>query len=94
VPAYNAVVENRRLPAIIFTWSRDKALLAVACGCPKHLHLRPCGRRLIITGKSSGLLQEKSFKKIYGDLYKGGYVSLSTMPKGYEKDLPAAATCA
>jgi uncharacterized protein (TIGR02453 family) len=37
-----------------------------------------------------GLLQEKSFKKIYGDLYKGGDVSLSTMPKGYEKDLPAA----
>lgn len=37
-----------------------------------------------------GILEEKSFKKIYGDLYKGGDVSLSTMPKGYEKDNPAA----
>ena len=37
-----------------------------------------------------GIVQEKSFKKIYGDLYKGGDVSLSTMPKGYEKDNPAA----
>lgn len=33
----------------------------------------------------------KAFKKIYGDLYKGGDVSLSSMPKGYEKDNPAAA---
>lgn len=37
-----------------------------------------------------GLLQEKKFKKIYGDLYKGGDISLSTMPKGYEKNNPAA----
>ena len=37
-----------------------------------------------------GIVEEKSFKKIYGDLYKGGDVSLSTMPKGYEKDNPAA----
>ena len=36
------------------------------------------------------LLKEKNFKKIYGDLYKGADVSLSTMPKGYEKDNPAA----
>jgi uncharacterized protein (TIGR02453 family) len=37
-----------------------------------------------------GILQEKNFKKAYGDLYKGSDVSLSTMPKGYEKDNPAA----
>jgi uncharacterized protein (TIGR02453 family) len=36
------------------------------------------------------ILQEKSFKKIYGDIYKGEDLSLSTMPKGYEKDNPAA----
>ena len=36
------------------------------------------------------IFQEKNFKKTYGDLYKGGDVSLSTMPKGYEKDNPAA----
>lgn len=36
------------------------------------------------------ILQEKAFKKIYGDLYKGADVSLSTMPKGYEKEVPAA----
>jgi uncharacterized protein (TIGR02453 family) len=36
------------------------------------------------------IIGEKSFKKIYGDLYKGDEVRLSTMPKGYEKDNPAA----
>jgi uncharacterized protein (TIGR02453 family) len=36
------------------------------------------------------ILQEKNFKKIYGDIYKGDDVSLSTTPKGYEKDNPAA----
>ena len=36
------------------------------------------------------ILQEKNFKKIYGDLYKSADVSLATMPKGYEKDNPAA----
>jgi uncharacterized protein (TIGR02453 family) len=36
------------------------------------------------------ILKEKNFKKIYGDLYKGNDVSLSTMPKNYEKDNPAA----
>lgn len=35
------------------------------------------------------ILKEKNFKKIYGDLYKGGDVSLSTIPKGYEKENPA-----
>jgi len=33
---------------------------------------------------------EKNFRKIYGDIYKGSDVSLSTMPKGYEKDNAAA----
>lgn len=37
-----------------------------------------------------GIIGEKSFQKTYGDLYKGDDVSLSTMPKGYEKDHPAA----
>ena len=37
------------------------------------------------------ILQEKNFQKIYGDVYKGGDVSLSSMPKGYEKDNHAAA---
>jgi uncharacterized protein (TIGR02453 family) len=36
------------------------------------------------------ILKEKNFKKVYGDIYKGADVSLSTMPKGYEKDNPAA----
>lgn len=36
------------------------------------------------------ILQEKNFKKVYSDLYRGGEVSLSTMPKGYERDNPAA----
>jgi len=36
------------------------------------------------------ILKDKNFKKTYGDLYKGDDVSLSTMPKGYEKDNPAA----
>lgn len=36
-----------------------------------------------------GILEEKSFKAIYGDLYRGEGMSLSTNPKGYEKDNPA-----
>lgn len=36
------------------------------------------------------LLGEKSFKKMYGDIDKSAEFSLSTMPKGYEKDNPAA----
>lgn len=35
------------------------------------------------------LLKNKSFKKTYGDLYKGDDVSLKRMPKGYEEDNPA-----
>ena len=37
----------------------------------------------------SALLKEKKFKKTYVDLYKGEDQSLSTAPKGYEKDNPA-----
>jgi uncharacterized protein (TIGR02453 family) len=33
----------------------------------------------------SSILKNKNFKKIYSDLYKGGDVSLSRMPKGYEE---------
>ena len=36
------------------------------------------------------LLKEKSFKKTFSDLYQQGDVSLTTLPKGYEKDNPAA----
>jgi uncharacterized protein (TIGR02453 family) len=36
------------------------------------------------------IIKEKTFKKTFGDLYQGDGVSLSTMPKGYEKDNPAA----
>lgn len=36
------------------------------------------------------ILKEKNFKKTFGDLYTEGEISLSTMPKGYEKDNPAA----
>jgi uncharacterized protein (TIGR02453 family) len=36
------------------------------------------------------IIQEKNFKKIYGDIYQAEEVSLATMPKGYEKDNPAA----
>ena len=35
------------------------------------------------------ILKNKTFKKIYGDLYKGEDESLSRMPKGYEEDNPA-----
>lgn len=38
----------------------------------------------------TGILKEKKFKKVFGDLYKGNDLSLQTMPKGYEKDHPAA----
>jgi uncharacterized protein (TIGR02453 family) len=34
----------------------------------------------------SSIIKNKNFKKIYSDLYKGGDVSLSRMPKGYEED--------
>lgn len=36
------------------------------------------------------IIREKNFKKVFVDVYKGADVSLSTMPKGYEKDNPAA----
>ena len=36
------------------------------------------------------ILKEKKFKSVFGDLYKGQDLSLQTMPKGYEKDHPAA----
>jgi uncharacterized protein (TIGR02453 family) len=39
----------------------------------------------------SSILQEKAFKKTFGDVYKGDEVSLKTLPKGYEKDNPAIA---
>lgn len=34
----------------------------------------------------SSIIKEKKFKKVYTDIYKGGDVSLSSLPKGYEKD--------
>lgn len=36
------------------------------------------------------ILKEKNFKKVYGDLFRNSEIQLSTMPKGYEKDNPAA----
>jgi uncharacterized protein (TIGR02453 family) len=36
------------------------------------------------------ILKHKEFKKTYTDIYKGGDISLTTMPKGYEKENPAA----
>lgn len=36
------------------------------------------------------LLQEKNVTKVYGDLYKGDDVRLTKVPKGYEKEAPAA----
>jgi uncharacterized protein (TIGR02453 family) len=36
------------------------------------------------------ILNEKKFKKIYGNVFRNGDLSLTTMPKGYEKDNPAA----
>lgn len=35
------------------------------------------------------IVGEKNFKKIFGDLYRGEGISLSTTPKGYERDNPA-----
>ncbi|GAA4342788.1 DUF2461 domain-containing protein [Flaviaesturariibacter amylovorans] len=37
-----------------------------------------------------GILTDKTFKKTFTDLYRGDDQRLSTMPKGYEKDNPAA----
>jgi uncharacterized protein (TIGR02453 family) len=36
------------------------------------------------------ILREKNFKKVYGDIFRSDELSLSTMPKGYEKENPAA----
>ena len=36
-----------------------------------------------------GIVESKSFKKVFGGLYHSPEVSLSTVPKGYEKDNPA-----
>ncbi|HEX2606839.1 MAG TPA: DUF2461 domain-containing protein [Flavisolibacter sp.] len=36
------------------------------------------------------IITNKAFRKVFGDVYKAGDVQLSTMPKGYEKDNPAA----
>jgi uncharacterized protein (TIGR02453 family) len=35
------------------------------------------------------IIKNKTFKKIYGDLYQGDDSKLSIVPKGYEKDNPA-----
>ena len=35
------------------------------------------------------ILGNKHFKKVFGDLYRSGDISLTTTPKGYEKDNPA-----
>jgi uncharacterized protein (TIGR02453 family) len=35
------------------------------------------------------ILKNKSFKKVYSDLYQNDEIKLSTVPKGYEKDNPA-----
>lgn len=35
------------------------------------------------------IVKEKTFKKLYGDIYKGNDIKLTTVPKGYEKDNPA-----
>lgn len=35
------------------------------------------------------IITTKGFTKVFGDVYKGKEVSLSTNPKGYEKDNPA-----
>jgi uncharacterized protein (TIGR02453 family) len=36
-----------------------------------------------------GIINEKQFKLHFKDLFRGGEVSLSTNPKGYEKNNPA-----
>ena len=35
------------------------------------------------------ILKNKTFKKIYSDMYQNDEIKLSTVPKGYEKDNPA-----
>ena len=37
-----------------------------------------------------GILRDKKFKRTYIDIYRSAEISLSTLPKGYEKDNPAA----
>jgi len=37
-----------------------------------------------------GILRDKNFKRTYSDIYRSAEISLSTLPKGYEKDNPAA----
>ncbi|HVK98064.1 MAG TPA: DUF2461 domain-containing protein, partial [Flavisolibacter sp.] len=37
----------------------------------------------------NSIINEKSFKKTFGDLYNSSEIKLSSVPKGYEKDNPA-----
>jgi uncharacterized protein (TIGR02453 family) len=37
----------------------------------------------------AAIVNDKTFKKYFGDLHKGADISLSTVPKGYEKENPA-----
>lgn len=58
---------------------------------PETAVLKNMRQEIDYNGEEFGsILGEKNFKKIYGDLYKGADVRLSTMPKGYEKNNPAA----
>ena len=50
---------------------------------------QPTGRPDYNWEEFQGILKEKKFKAIYKDLYKGKDISLSLMPKGYEKGHPA-----
>lgn len=36
------------------------------------------------------IIQAKTFKNVYGELYAGDDIKLSSMPKGYDKENPAA----
>jgi uncharacterized protein (TIGR02453 family) len=36
-----------------------------------------------------GIIQNKTFQKAFGDIYKGDDIRLSTVPRGYDKDNPA-----
>ena len=41
------------------------------------------------TGEFQKIIKDRSFKKIYGDLYQNDDIKLSTMPKGYVATHPA-----
>ena len=57
---------------------------------PEPAHLKKVRQEIDYNWEEfQSILKNKSFKKIFGDLYKGDDLSLKRMPKGYAEDNPA-----